>query len=109
MAITNANQMIDIKTINDGCTIIERAAEDYLTCAERVLESAEICSPEALSVDKTSMQPTLLDLGNSIKQIKTNIETLTTQIRSAATEIYAQQSSQLAEYEQMQASSQNGN
>ena len=107
MAITNANQLIDINTINVGCNTIEEAALDYITCAERVLEAAQICSPEALSVDKTSMQPSLQDLGNAIATIKDNIDSYMSYIRNEATKIYAQQSSELHEYEVQK--SNNGN
>ena len=99
MAITNANQIIDIKAISDGCSIIEAAAQDYIACSKKVLESAEICSAEALSVEKTTMQPTLQDLSEAIKTIQENIEILTAQIRNAASQVYAQQASELAAYE----------
>ena len=109
MAITNANQMIDITAINEGCTIIENAAQDYLTCAERVLEAASICDGEALSVEKTTMQPTLEDLGEQTKLIPEYICNFTAKIRSESAKIYATQQAQLNEYQAAQAAQENSN
>lgn len=103
MAITNESQIIDITTISNGCTIIEEAARDYTTCANKVNEAASICTSEALSVEKTSMQPSLEDLGLSIGTIQSNIEYFTSQIRSVAMKIQTQQLNELAEYQAAQA------
>lgn len=98
MAITSESQMIDIVTISNGCSIIEAAAADYSNCAKKVQEAADICSPEALSVEKKSMQPSLEELATSIASIEENVQYFTSQIRNVANQIYAQQSEELAAY-----------
>lgn len=103
MAITSESQVIDITTISNGCAIIEEAARDYTTCANKVNEAASICTDKALSVEKKSMQPSLQDLGASIGTIQGNIEFFTSQIRNVAMKIRTQQLNELAEYQAAQA------
>ena len=103
MAITSESQIIDIVTISNGCSIIEEAARDYTTCANRVKEAADICSPEALAVEKKSMQPSLEELAASISTIEENVNTFTAQIRNVAQKIYARQWEELNAYRAEQA------
>lgn len=103
MAITSESQMIDISTIDAGCKIIEEAARDYTTCAGKVKEAASICTSEALSVEKKSMQPALDDLGTSIETIESNILYFTSQIRNVAMQIHTQQYNELTEYKMRKA------
>lgn len=103
MAITSESQIIDITAISNGCTIIEEAARDYATCAEKVTEAASICTAEALSVEKTSMQTPLEELGQTIGIIQDNIELFTSEIRSVALEIQTRQLAELAAYKAAQA------
>ena len=98
MAITSESQIIDVVAINNGCSIIEEAARDYATCSKHIKEAAEICSPEALSVEKTSMQPGLEDLASAVGTIETNICSFTAEIRNVASQIQAKQYAELAEY-----------
>lgn len=98
MAITSESQLIDIAAIDSGCKIIEAAAADYTTCSKNVNEASQICTSEALSVEKTNMQPALQELATSIGTIEGNIIAFTTQIRSVASQIYAEQSAALAQY-----------
>lgn len=98
MAITSESQLIDIAAIDSGCKIIEAAAADYTTCSTKVKEASQICTSEALSVEKTTMQPALEELAASIAMIEGNITSFTTQIRSVASQIYAEQSAALAQY-----------
>ncbi len=98
MAITSESQLIDIATINNGCQIINDAAQDYITCAKYVKQAAETCNANALEVEKKTMQPTLEELATAIETIQANIESFTTQLKSAATEIYSRQQSELQAY-----------
>ena len=98
MAITSENQIIDIVTIDSGCKIIEEAARDYTTCANKIKEAASICTDQALSVEKKSMQPSIQDLGDSVATIQANIEYFTSQIRNVAMQIHTQQMTELTNY-----------
>lgn len=103
MAITSESQIIDVVAISNGCSIIEEAAQDYINCSKNIQEASEICGPEALSVEKTSMQPSLEELAASVKSIQGNIENFTSQIRNVASQIQAKQYAELAEYRAAQA------
>ena len=107
MAITSESQMIDIATISYGCAIIEEAAADYTTCSNRVLESSQICTGEALAVEDKTMQPSLEELATAIGGIEANIAAFTAQIRNIASQIYTQQLSELQAYQAEQAAKNN--
>lgn len=98
MAITSESQIIDIVAINNGCAIIEGAAEDYVTCAKHIQDAATSCSGEALSVEGKTMQPSLEELAAAVETIKQNILTFTGEIRNVALQIQAQQQQELANY-----------
>ncbi len=98
MAITNENQIIDVTAISNACSVIEEAAEDYKKCASKVAEAAEICSPNALAVEKQSMQPTLEELATGIASVEQSVYSFTAQIRNVATQIYSQQYEELIAY-----------
>mgnify|MGYP006392015719 CR=1 FL=1 len=108
MAITSESQIIDITAINNGCAIIEEAAEDYITCAKHIKDAAGSCSGEALAVEGKTMQPSLEELAVSVEQIQQNIRTFTGEIRSVAMQIQQHQLNELAEYRKQQASNQQG-
>lgn len=98
MAITSESQIIDLSAINNGCAIIEEAAKDYSSCATKIKEAAGICTAEALSVEKKTMQPAIEELGSVVETLPANIEAFTAQIRNVAMQIYNNQLSELAEY-----------
>lgn len=102
MAITSESQLIDMTKINDGCAIIERAAEDYVTCANRIREAASTCSAEALAVEGKSMQPSLQDLAVEVEKIKTYIEDFTREVKALSSDIFNEQSKQLQAYREGQ-------
>ena len=94
--ITSAGQLIDITTITNGCNQIETAAQKFEECAKKV-------------VDKTTMQPQLDADAEYIQSIKTAIINFTLQIKNVALQIYAEQQSELADYQAAQAAKNNGN
>lgn len=96
--ITSQSQMIDIGAINNGCTKIEAAAENFAKCAKLILEGSEICNENALSVDKTTMQPQLEADAQYIESMKAALTSFTTEVRNLAVQIYAEQESELATY-----------
>lgn len=103
MAITNESQLIDIYAIDDGCNIIEGAAEDYKKCKLHVDEAAATCTAEALSVEKKTMQGSIEEISVAIATVYNNIYSVTAQIRSAAMKIRTQQETELAQYRAEQA------
>ena len=104
MAIRSESDIIDVVAISNGCSIIEDAAKDYTTCANRVNEAAGICTDKALSVEKKSdltsaiAARNLEELGGAIATIEENVSYFTSQIRNVAQKIYAQQWEELNAY-----------
>ena len=103
MAITSESQIIDVTAISNGCSVIEEAARDYTSSASKINEAASICTTEALSVEKKSMQPSLQELGAAIGTIENNILSFTSQIRNVAMQIQSKQLQELANYRAEQA------
>ena len=96
--ITSQSQLIDIGTINNACTKIEEAAEKFSECAKLILAGSEICNENALSVDKTTMQPQLEADAEYINSMNLAIQSVTTGIRNIAVQVYAEQENELATY-----------
>ena len=101
--ITSESQLIDIGAINAGCDAIDAAAEDYVTCGNRVNYAGEICNVDALSVDKVSLEASIEELGETIKSLRDYIESFTSEIRRLASSIYQAQSEELSAYRAEQA------
>ncbi len=97
-SITKPEQIIDLSAVEAGCKTIVTAAEDYTKCANSIKEAASTCNAEALSVDKTTMQPSLEELATSVEQIKTNIVAFVDAIRSAAVQIHTAQTDEYNSY-----------
>lgn len=96
--ITSSSQFIDIATISDGCTQIEKAAEKFAECAKKVMEAAAICDANALSVDKTTMQPQLEADAQYIQSMQEAVKGFTSEIRNVSQQVYSAQSQELKEY-----------
>ena len=105
--ITNRNQMIDLATISTGCSQMEETAKKFSTCADLVDSAATICDAEALSVEKTTMQPQLEADADYIRSIGDSIANFATAIRSVATQIYTAQENEYNIYIAEQAAKNN--
>ena len=96
--ITSESQLIDVATINSGCSTIASAGTAFNDCATAVAAAADMCSAQVLSVEKMSMQPIMYDLADQIRQINGTLENFANSVRGVAAEIYAAQYAQLQEY-----------
>lgn len=106
--ITSSSQLIDIGTISNGCTQIEKAAEKFAECAAKVNEAAAICNEKVLAVDKTTMQPQLEADAQYIQSMQEAVKGFTSEIRNVASQVYAAQSRELEEYIASQQEQKNG-
>lgn len=97
-SITSPEQIIDLSAVEAGCKTIETAAEDYVKCAQLIQEASATCTAEALSVDKTTMQPSLEELGTSVAEVKEYIVGYVNSIRAAAVQIHAAQTTEYNRY-----------
>lgn len=88
MRITNKNQIIDKETIYQGCNKLEAAFKDFTQCAKYVNEAAATCSPKALSVGNSSMQPVLEDLADNFFSYEKSIQKVVEAIKKAVERQY---------------------
>ena len=96
MRITNRNQIIDKETIFNGCNKLEEAFKDFTQCAKLVNEAAITCSPKALSVENSSMQPVLEDLADNFFTYEKSIKNVVEAIKKA---VERQYNKELAAYQ----------
>ena len=95
--ITSTSQIIDLNTIKAGCQAFKDALQDFQTCGETVIQAGETCNAKALSVDETSLQFSITQLGSEIKELKTTFASYADQVLAEATQVY---NAQVAEYEE---------
>lgn len=96
--ITSEAQLIDIATITAGCNQYKQCLEDFETNGNRVIEAGEICDAKALSIDYTTLQWTINDLGEEIKNVKTTLSAAADGVVAAAQKVYNEQLAELNEY-----------
>lgn len=88
MNITDPKQIIDKETIYQGCDKLEAAFKDFTQCAKYVNEAAITCSPQALSVGNSSMQPVLEDLADNLFAYEKSIANVVEAIKKAVERRY---------------------
>lgn len=96
--ITSRSQLIDIATISSGCDQVEAAAKKFSECAAAIKSASGICNANALSVDKTTMQPQLDADAEYIESMEAAAVSFTTELRSIALKTYTAQEAELADY-----------
>ena len=99
--ITSLSQVIDIGTISSGCAAYKNALKDFETCGNTVITAGETCNKKALSVDDSTLQYPITDLGQAIKDLKTEYSGYADDVEAQARRIYDEQ---IAEYNQYIAS-----
>ena len=96
--ITSEAQLIDVGTITAGCNQYKQALEDFETNGNRVKEAGEVCNAKALSIDSSTIQWTISDLGEEIKNVKTSLSAAADGVVAEATRVYNEQVAELNEY-----------
>lgn len=96
--ITSESQLIDLQTISEGCSKITSAGQAFENCAREIESASDACGIDVLSVDNKTLQPTMLELADQIRNLKSEIENFSKSIQDVANEIYNQQYAQLQEY-----------
>ena len=100
MAITSESQLIDIATIQSGCVAYAQALEYFIQAGQEIIDAGTICDAKALSVDDSSMQPVLYEVGQMIQELSNTYSTYVTDVYSEAVTIYNQQVTELNAYYQ---------
>ena len=95
--ITSPSQIIDLNTIKAGCQKFKEATEDFEKSGSTVVQAGETCNAKALSVDETSLQFSITQLGDEMKALKGTFSGYADQVVAEATRVY---NAQVAEYEE---------
>ncbi len=96
--ITNSNQIIDKDKIISGCGKIDKEAQYFRKAAEVVDQASSILNRDALSVDKATMQSTVEDVADALRQFETAVNNATASIEGVASQVYRDQSSEYSAY-----------
>ena len=96
--ITSKSQIIDLSTILNGCAAYKRALKDFETCGNKVIQAGETCTKKALSVDDSTLQYPITDLGQAIKDLKTEYIGYAEDVEAQARRIYNEQYAEYNDY-----------
>ena len=106
--ITSKSQLIDINTIKAGCEMYINALDDFEKSGEDVVLAAEKCDKNALSVDDTTFQYSINDIGIELKSVKQTLTGYANQVLTDAINVYNQQVNEYNEYLRNQQKKNNG-
>ena len=95
MSITSVEQIMDMNIINKGIGLIKEAGATFTECGNEVKDASDMCGVEVLSAEKKTMQDSMYNLADAIKEAKNSFDSLSDNISNAATSI---QNAQYAEY-----------
>ena len=96
--ITSTSQIIDLSTILNGCAAYKNALKDFETCGNTVIAAGEKCNKKALSVDDSTLQYPITDLGQAIKDLKTEYSGYADDVEAQARRIYNEQVAEYNDY-----------
>ena len=88
--ITSTSQIIDLSTILSGCAAYK--------CGNTVIKAGETCSKKALSVDDSTLQYPITDLGQAIKDLKAEYTGYAEDVEAQARKIYNEQVAEYNDY-----------
>lgn len=106
--ITDKSQLIDYETIRRNCEQYKIILEDFKKCGEEVVQAGEACNQDALSIDESTMQETIVELGVGIQNAAIAYANSADQLVADAIKVYNAQVAELNEYLRRQ-SQQNSN
>lgn len=104
--ITSSSQIIDLNAIKAGCTAFIDAVEDFTTGGSTVVEAGEVCDAKALSIDESTLQFSITQLGNEMKELTDTFTANANQLMAEATEVYNAQVAEYNEYLRQQSEKQ---
>ena len=96
--ITSTSQIIDLPTILSGCAAYKSALNDFERCGNTVIKAGETCSKKALSVDDSTLQYPITDLGQAIKDLKAEYTGYAEDVEAQARRIYQEQVAEYNDY-----------
>ena len=96
--ITSESQLLRIDTVRNGCTKYIEALEYFVEAGKQVVEAGDICDKNALSVDSSSMQPVLYEIGQAIMAMADEYAAKANEAYTQAVNIYNSQVAELNEH-----------
>ena len=84
----NAADYMDLQTVLNACNAIDGYAEDYTALANAIIQCAGNFTKDVLCMRKETLEPTIEQSGESIKEIEKYIKEFTYSIRTASTNSY---------------------
>ena len=107
--ITSPSQIIDLATIQSGCAQFKEALKDYQTSGATVIEAGETCNEKALSVDESTLQFSITQLGTEMQALVKTFSSYADQVVADATQVYNAQWAEYNEYVRMLEEQKNSN
>lgn len=104
--ITSESQLMDIDAIRNGCVTYLETLDGFTEAGKAVYDSGNTCDKKALSVDDSSMQPVLNELGVLIAEQANKYAEAANTVYSQAVAIYNEQVAELNAYYQRLAAQQ---
>ncbi len=96
--ITNQSQLIDLNAIRQGVANFKNALLDLDRSGATVIGAGSTCTSRALSLDGSSLEFSITDLGTEMKETKKMMCNYADEIYYAAQVVYNQQVRELNEY-----------
>ena len=101
--ITDKSQLIDIRTIKEGCDQYIDALNYLLNAGKDVAQASKICTKEAMSVDGQSLEMTLYEMGKDFADVAKEYSGYANELYQQAVGVYNEQVAELNAYLQEQA------
>ena len=96
--ITNTSQIIDLETIVAGCNELKNACEDFKKSGTTVVQAGEMCNEKALSFDENTLEFSITQLGEEMKELQKLFSEYADQVIAEATRIHNIQTAEYEEY-----------
>ncbi len=96
--ITSESQLIDVNTIRRGCEAYIDALDFFIDGGNQIISAGSTCSAKALSVDGSSFQNEIIDLGQQIIALRDEYAACAENVYAQAVQIYNAQVAELNEY-----------
>lgn len=96
--ITKASQIIDQKQIEQGCNLIDTSAKHFVSAAAEVEKCSAVMNNNALSIDDATLQDTISEVADELKQYEKYVNNATASIREVTQQVHRQQSAEYSGY-----------
>lgn len=96
--ITSESQLIDIESIQSGCISYAQSLDYFIQAGQQIIDAGTACDAKAMSVDGSSMQPTLYEFGQMVQELSNTYSAYVSDVCNQAVNVYNAQVAELNEY-----------